>query len=276
MSIYSNISEKDLDNLRKLAEQQKEQRALKIKNRILKQTHNIALAESMSPITDKLNEINKTAQESLTPINEKLDIINDSTRKVGDIINETNSSALLKDTFKSLTDNDSNALKMIKDEHGNLSILNTPVKSLGGDKILIDNNKEYDLSTEMHKALSNSTYTGKSMRDKNEQLKLYNFLTDIGYTRNRGRQTSQMKFFTKLLNQFKKEPIKLEGQGVQKIVIPSNIIDIYTRLEILLGLKLIGHTDTLSEASNLIDELYKRGEIENKQQYQNALNKFTR
>ena len=65
----------------------------------------------------------------------------------------------------------------------------------------------------------------------------------------------------------------LEGQGV-KIIIPSNIIDIYTRLEILLGLKLSGHTDTLTEASNLIDELYKRGEIQNKQQYRNALNKF--
>ena len=53
----------------------------------------------------------------------------------------------------------------------------------------------------------------------------------------------------------------LEVEGV-KIIIPSNIIDIYTRLEILLGLKLSGHTDTLTEASNLIDELYKRGEIQ--------------
>ena len=48
------------------------------------------------------------------------------------------------------------------------------------------------------------------------------------------------------------------GKGIEKIIIPSNIIDIYTRLEILLGLKLSGHTDTLTEASNLIDELYKR------------------
>ena len=65
----------------------------------------------------------------------------------------------------------------------------------------------------------------------------------------------------------------LKGEGV-KIIIPSNIIDIYTRLEILLGLKLSGHTDTLTEAINLIDELYKLGEIQNKQQYRNALNKF--
>ena len=36
MSIYFNVTEQDLINLRKLAEQQK--RALKIKNKILKQT----------------------------------------------------------------------------------------------------------------------------------------------------------------------------------------------------------------------------------------------
>ena len=65
-----------------------------------------------------------------------------------------------------------------------------------------------------------------------------------------------------------------KGRGVEKIIIPSNMIDNYTRLEILLGLKLSGHTDTLTEASNLIDELYRGGEIQNKQQNRNALNKF--
>ena len=64
-----------------------------------------------------------------------------------------------------------------------------------------------------------------------------------------------------------------QGEGV-KINIPTNIIDFYTRLEVLRGLRLSGHTDTLTEASNLIHELYKRGEIHNKQQYRNALYKF--
>ena len=67
----------------------------------------------------------------------------------------------------------------------------------------------------------------------------------------------------------------LEGEGVN-FIIPSDIIDIYTRLEVLLGLKISGHTDTLTEASNLFDELYKRGEIQHKQQYRNALNKFSK
>ena len=45
-------------------------------------------------------------------------------------------------------------------------------------------------------------------------------------------------------------------------------------LEILLDLKLLGLTDTLTEASNLVDQLYKIGERENEQQFQNAPNKF--
>ena len=63
MSIYSNVTEQDLINLRKLAQQQKEQRAEKIKNRILKQTHDLKLSESLSPITKKLDEVKETTQE---------------------------------------------------------------------------------------------------------------------------------------------------------------------------------------------------------------------
>ena len=51
---------------------------------------------------------------------------------------------------------------------------------------------------------------------------------------------------------------KLDGRGIEKIIKPANIIDIYTRLEVILGLKLTGHTDTLTEASNLIHEFYKK------------------
>ena len=54
MSIYPNVTQEDLINFRKLAEQQKSQGALKTENRLLKQTHDIKLAESLSPITKKI------------------------------------------------------------------------------------------------------------------------------------------------------------------------------------------------------------------------------
>ena len=81
------------------------------------------------------------------------------------------------------------------------------------------------------------------------------------------------KFKTKNFDEITDDSDDLQGEGV-KFIIPSNIIDIYTRLEILLGIKLSGHTDTLPEAGNLIDEFYQIGEKQNKQQYRNALDNF--
>ena len=295
MSIYFNVTEQDLENLRKLTEQQKQQRTLKIKNRILKQTHDKKLAESHSPITDpiteRLDKVNESAkkldsiEESFSPINEKLDTINESTQKVGDILKESNAennketivtpSILLKNTFKSLTETHS-SLKLNHDINGTFSILNNNVMPLVGDKIQVSDNI-YELNPELHNALSKPSYTGNSMKKEIDRKTLYNFLTDVGYTGIGDEKTNQSRFFKRLLKQYsnikKEDPTDLKGQGA-KIIIPSNIIDIYTRLEILLGLKLSGHTDTVTEASNLIDELYKRGEIQNKQQYRNALNKY--
>ena len=67
----------------------------------------------------------------------------------------------------------------------------------------------------------------------------------------------------------------MKGQEIEKVINSSDSFDIYTRLENLLGLKLSGRTNTLTEASNSIDEIYRRGEIENEQQYRNALDKFS-
>ena len=63
MSFYSNVTEQDFINLRKLAEKQKNQRALKVKNRILKQTHDVKLTESLTRISKKSEEVKETTQK---------------------------------------------------------------------------------------------------------------------------------------------------------------------------------------------------------------------
>ena len=73
----------------------------------------------------------------------------------------------------------------------------------------------------------------------------------------------------KLLNPSK----PLQGEGT-KNTIPSNTFDFCIRLELLLRLNLSGDTYTLIEANKLIDELYKRDEIQNEQQYRNVLDQF--
>ena len=60
--------------MRKLAEDQKNQRALKIKNGIFKQTHDKKTAESSVPITEKLDEGNEST-ETIGEVLKKSDVV---------------------------------------------------------------------------------------------------------------------------------------------------------------------------------------------------------
>ena len=298
MSIYSNVTEQDLDNLRKLAQQKKEQRTLKIRNRILKQTHDIKLAESFSPITNKLDTINKSTKE-IGEVIKTSKSENENNQEIVPVEIESedeniqtnlralpNSSMFIDQMKKTLGRLmfSANSLKINITPSG-ATILGVPIYPLGGDTIQIKHNV-YDLTPEIYKALSFTAYEGKTMKNENDILMPNNIIRDLGYTGRGDYQSKRKTFLTETLPKLVEEiqnrtyeeitidsDNKLQGEGV-KIYIPSNISDIYTRLEVLLGLKLSGHTDTLTEASALFDELYKRGEIQDKQQYRNALDKF--
>ena len=295
MSIYSNVTEQDLINLRKLAQQQKEERALKIKNRVLKQTHDVKLAESLSPITKELKKSTKKISEVIKESNSE----NENNQEIVPVEIESedeniqtnlralpNSSMFSDQMTKTLGRlmSSANSVK-IKSTPSGATILGVPIYTLGGDTLQIKDNV-YDLTPEIYKMLSDTGYTGENIKNENDILMMYNIIKDSGY-RGIGDKPSKRKTFSieklpKLVDENQNKTFEeitdnsdsdLQGEGV-KIIIPSNIIDIYTRLEVLLGLKLSGHSDILTESSNLIDELYKRGEIRDKQQYRNALDKF--
>ena len=266
-------------NLRKLAEQQKNQKALKMKNRFLKQTHDVKLAESLSPITKKIDTINENTKKTSEETNES-----NSKVDIKSLPNSSKISNSMRQMLGSLM-NSRNSLKITQDESGRANILGVPIQISESDT-LKRKEKIYELTPEIYKALTYATNDGKSKKNETDILMMYNSIRDLGYSEIEDRDSKRKIFFTKKLPKLAEEiqnrtfeeisldfDIDLEGRGV-KIRIPSNIIDIYSRLEILLGLKLSGQTDTLTEACNLKDELYKRGEMESKQQYRNALNKF--
>ena len=171
----------------------------------------------------------------------------------------------------------------LKTQHKPLSgwILNNfSIRTPGETEVEISGNK-YDITPGLQKVFTDTKYeTAESMSDT-EKVVFRDISSKTGYYNRKptkGRMSGHDRYIENDLDDDVRRILnidkKLKGRGVEKIIIPSNIIDIYTRLEILPGLKISGHTDTLTEASNLIDELYKRGEIQNKQQYRNALNKF--
>ena len=276
MRSYSNVTEQDLINLRKLTEQQKNQRALKIKNRILKDTHDNKLAELLSPITKKLDSINK----SIKKIREDIKSSNSEKENNQEIVpveiesedeniptnlralpNSSKFSDQMTKTLRRLMSS-ANSLK-IKSAPSGATILGVPFNTLRGDRIQIKD-KIFDLTPEMYKALSYTGYSGENLKNENDILMLYKNMKDLGYT-GRGdikskRKTVLSEKLPKLVEEIQNRTFEeiivdsddLQGQGV-KIIIPFVIIDIYTRLEVLLGLKLSRHSNTLTEASNLID-----------------------
>ena len=182
MSIYSNVTEQDLINLRKLAEQQKEKEAIKIKNRILKQTHDIKLAESLSPITKKLDEVNKTTQESLSPITKQLaELDKESEVKDGNTqtpaIENTNISRSLLDTLAFMKTSKI-FFKSIEDG-GKVFWNGEYIEPLGDNRISIKD-REYDISPDIQAYFTNTKLTTNFL-DNFENETVFETLKDVGF-----------------------------------------------------------------------------------------------
>ena len=190
MSIYSNVTEQDLDNLRKLVEQQQNQRAHKIKHRILKQTHDIKIAKSLSPITQKLDETTKKLGDVIKGSNSE----NENNQEIVPVEIESedenietnlralpNSSIFSESMAKTLGRlmSSFNSLK-IKPASSGATILGVPIYTSGGDKLRIRDNV-YDSTPEIYKALSYRGYTGNTMKNENDILMLNNIINDLDY-----------------------------------------------------------------------------------------------
>ena len=186
----------------------------------------------------------------------------------------------LENTLNKMKDNTGFFKTHHDPQHGWL-LNNYPIKMLRGTKVEVNENK-YFITPGLQKGFTNQSFDSAKSLNNTEKLVFRDILQKTGYYNRKptkGRMSGRDRYIQNDLDndviRILNLDTKLKDNGIEKIIIPSNIIDIYTRLEILLGLKLSGHTDTLTEASNLIDQLYKMGDIQNEQQYRNALDKFT-
>ena len=159
---------------------------------------------------------------------------------------------------------------------------NYPIKTPGGTEVEISGNK-YNITSGLQKVFTDTSYDVATSMNDTEKVVFRDILQKTSYynrKRTKGRLSGRDRYIKKDLGNDVMKILnldnKLKGRGVEKFIIPSNIIDIYTRLEVLLGLKLSGNTEILTEASALIDQLHKMGGIQNEQEYRNALDKFKR
>ena len=177
MSIYSNVTEQDTINLRKLAEQQKSQRALKIKNRILKQTHDGKLAESLSPITKNLDTINETTKQ-LGETFKKSDVEDGNTQTTA--IENLTITQSLRDTLAFMKKSNnffSNQNKKKKDSKVfRNNVLAKPVR----ENIFRINDVEYDIIPDIQAYFTNTKVTTKLLDDFEKET-VFDILTNVGF-----------------------------------------------------------------------------------------------
>ena len=137
------------------------------------------------------------------------------------------------------------------------------IKPLGENRISIKN-QEFDITPDIQSCFTN-TKLATEILDNIEKETVFDILKNVGFYANipkigfkAARMQDAMYNLPKVIDKIRNLSLPtfenisdsdLEGHGL-KIILPSNIMDFYTRLEILLGLKISGHTDTLTEASN--------------------------
>ena len=172
MSIYSNVTEQDLDNLRKLAQQQKEQRAEKIKKRILKQTHDIKLAESLSPITKKLDEVNESTKQLV----KKSDIVDENTQTPA--IENITGTQSLRDTL-TLLKRSKNFFKLQENPDGKIFWNKTLIIPQGENRVNI-NGYEFDIKPNIQNYFTNTGLTTKRMNNE-DKIFIYKILKNIRF-----------------------------------------------------------------------------------------------
>ena len=161
MNVYSNVTEEDLNKLRILAKQKKEQQALKIKNKNLKQTLDVKLAESLSPITEKLDTINNTINESTNEGIKKLGQlvkkpdVEDGNTQTPAIENTTISGSLIDTLAFMMT---SKSIFKLVEKDGKVCWNDIFIKPSGENKISIKD-REYDITPDIQAYFTNTKLT---------------------------------------------------------------------------------------------------------------------
>ena len=74
-----------------------------------------------------------------------------------------------------------NSLKITQDDFGQANVLGIPIQLSGGNRIEIKNNI-YDLTPEMYKVLSSTSYNVKTMKSETNILMMNNIINDLDYS----------------------------------------------------------------------------------------------
>ena len=146
-----------MNNSARSAEQQKTQRAEKINSRILKQTHDVQLAETFKPLTNKLRQIFEKPDSE------------DGNTQITSIQNVTSSQSL-PDTLI-LIKRSKKFFKLVERTNRDVFCHGVHIKALGGNKISVLE-KKYDITPAIQVYLIKTCLTTKPMNIEDKSMVL--------------------------------------------------------------------------------------------------------
>ena len=174
MSIKSNVTEQDMIILRKLAEQQKNQRVVKIKMIFLKQTLGFKLAESLSPIIKNVDEVNEITKK-LGEIVKKSDGEDENTQRPA--IENITGTQPLRDTLTLMT-RSKNFLELEEKTKRDVFWNDVFIKPLGEKRIRIKKD-EYVKTPDFQAYFTNTKLTIEFLDNVEKETALY-ILKNVG------------------------------------------------------------------------------------------------
>ena len=151
----------------------------------------------------------------------------------------------LENTLTNMAKNEKGFLKIREGKDGQRYWNGLPIQT-PHDSIVEVEGKKFNITPNLQNVFTDTTGDSLKNLTKTENKTYKKLLQTLDYENYRPKQGEYNSGRYKKTENILK-PNNLQGRGIEKIIIPSNIIDIYTRLEVLLGLKLSGHTDTLKQ-----------------------------
>ena len=125
--------------------------------------------------------------------------------------------------------------RKIKSSPSGATFPRVPINTLSGDKLRIRDN-DYELTPKIYKASSYTGCSGGTMKNEEDISMMHIIKNDLGYTGVGDRPSNRKTFLTtkppKLVDEIQNrtfDELDLEGPGIHKIIISSNVINIYTR-----------------------------------------------
>ena len=146
-----------------------------MKNRISKQTHDVKLEESLSPITKKLEEVNESTKP-LGEIVKKSDVVDENIHTPA--IENITAIQSLRDTLSFMKES-KKFFKLEENEKGNVFWNKIRIKPLGDNRISIKD-VEYDIKPNIKPYFGNTKLTTKHMDDEDKST-IYDIIKDTGF-----------------------------------------------------------------------------------------------